>query len=29
MRILTDEELEIFLTKIKKFLGANLKLLMD
>lgn len=29
MRILTDEEMEIFLTKLKKFLGANLKLLME
>ncbi len=29
MRILTDEEMEIFLTKVKKFLGTNLKLLMD
>lgn len=29
MRILTDEELEIFLTKLKKFLGANLKMMLD
>ena len=27
MRILTDEELELFLNKLKKFIGVNIKLL--
>jgi 60S ribosome subunit biogenesis protein NIP7 len=29
MRILTDEEMEIFLAKLKKFVGNNLKLLFE
>ena len=29
MRILTDEEMEIFLNKMKKFIGVNIKLLFE
>lgn len=29
MRILTDEEMEIFLSKMKKFIGINIKLLFE
>ncbi len=29
MRILTDEEMEIFLNKMKKFIGINIKLLFE